>query len=526
MALPQFSRNYTRSGAYENPITPVDTQSGAIWANAIQGIGNTVVKTIDTLNAKAEAKVKETQKILDENARFVLTENNTFIANASKAGLKNPSFAKAGMDIIRLKSQAYFDMKAGKEGAVERFTKYSSKLGELIELGKAGIAADDSYSSDYITNYSNVNTPGGISTTNGLNPSGSMNYNLAMPVRVGGTKNPNEEWYLDDNDNIRTKYTSDQIKSAYERGEIKNPYIDTNPIDLFSFDAGKIDDVRTDINSFFNQSGIIKEGKLGKGYYNNDVQVIKSKDNKTEYNYQTVNPSAVAAASSSFISAKSKSYLKRPAAALNVWNHILDQGRSINNGEPIELELSKGTAGTAFTPESSKIFTEAMSQYAFNLLPKGNQGTIRRLTPTPSNNTKPQAGFKKNYIDAFMADPVDFYEKRFSIGEQDSIYKSFSYDKNNGIITLQLSDVEFEVEDKKGNKTTEFEEQQPQSFSIYSPDGQRLLRDIIKSDVQLGSKREDIISFIDQNYPTPPAGYGVTRPSEGLNWNPITQSIE
>ena len=136
MALPQFSRNYTRSGAYENPITPVDTQSGAIWANAIQGIGNTVAGPLQTLSAQAETKVKETQKILDENAKFVLTENNAFIANASKAGLKNPSFAKAGMDIIRLKSQAYFDMKAGKEGAVERFTKYSSKLGELIELGK------------------------------------------------------------------------------------------------------------------------------------------------------------------------------------------------------------------------------------------------------------------------------------------------------------------------------------------------------------------------------------------------------
>ena len=283
MALPQFSRNYTRSGAYENPITPVDTQTGAIWANAIQGIGNTVVKTIDTLNAKAEAKVKETQKILDENAKFVLTENNAFIANASKAGLKNPSFVKAGMDIIRLKSQAYFDMKAGKEDAEERFTKYSSKLGELIELGKAGIAANESYNSDYVTNYANVNTPGGISTTSGLNPSGSMNYSLAMPVRVGGTKNPNEEWYLDDNDNIRTKYTSDQIKSAYERGEIKNPYIDTNPIDLFSFDAGKIDDVRTDVLNFFNQSGMVnKQGNLTDPYVKNDIQVITSKDRKTE----------------------------------------------------------------------------------------------------------------------------------------------------------------------------------------------------------------------------------------------------
>ncbi|GAG75996.1 unnamed protein product, partial [marine sediment metagenome] len=213
MALPQFSRNYTRSGAYENPITPVDTKSGAIWANAIQGIGNTVARTLQTLSAQAETKVKQTQKILDENAKFVLTESNAFIANTSESGLENPSFAKAGVDIIRLKSQAYFDMKAGKEGAAESFTKYSSKLGELIELGKAGIAANESYNSDYITNYANVNTPGGISTTSGLNPSDSMNYSLAMPVRVGGTKNPNEEWYLDDNDNIRTKYTSDQIKA-------------------------------------------------------------------------------------------------------------------------------------------------------------------------------------------------------------------------------------------------------------------------------------------------------------------------
>tara|TARA_R110000782_G_scaffold28297_1_gene71097 strand:+ start:1192 stop:2766 length:1575 start_codon:yes stop_codon:yes gene_type:complete len=517
MALPQFSRNYTRSGAYENPITPVDTKSGAIWANAIQGIGNTVARTLQTLSAQAETKVKQTQKILDENAKFVLTENNAFIANASKAGLKNPSFAKAGMDIIRLKSQAYFDMKAGKEGAGESFTKYSSKLGELIELGKAGIAANESYNSDYITNYANVNTPGGISTTSGLNPSGSINYNLAMPVRIGGTKNPNEEWYLDDDDNIRIKYTSDQITAAYGKGEIENAYIDTNPIDLFSFDAGKIDDIRTDINKFYNQSGIVKEGKIGKGYYNNDIQVIKSKDGKTEYNYQTINPSAVAAGTSSFISAKSKSYLKRPAAALNVWNHILDQGKGINNGEPVELELSKGTAGTAFTPESSKIFTEAMSQYAFNLLPKGNQGTIRRLTPITSGGKDTQAGFKKNYLDAFTKDPAAFYNKRFSIGQEDSTYKDFSYNEKTGFITLQESDREYEVEDKKGNVTIELEEQEPQSFNVYSPQGQRLLRDIIKSDVQLGSKREDIISFIDQNYPTPPAP---SAPQEGvLTWD-------
>jgi hypothetical protein len=31
MALPSFSRNYGRSGAYENPATVVDTKTAEIW---------------------------------------------------------------------------------------------------------------------------------------------------------------------------------------------------------------------------------------------------------------------------------------------------------------------------------------------------------------------------------------------------------------------------------------------------------------------------------------------------------------
>jgi hypothetical protein len=34
-------------GAYENPVTVVDTQSGQIWANAIQTLGNQTAKILD-----------------------------------------------------------------------------------------------------------------------------------------------------------------------------------------------------------------------------------------------------------------------------------------------------------------------------------------------------------------------------------------------------------------------------------------------------------------------------------------------
>lgn len=34
-------------GAYENPVTVVDTKSGQIWANAIQTLGNQASKVLD-----------------------------------------------------------------------------------------------------------------------------------------------------------------------------------------------------------------------------------------------------------------------------------------------------------------------------------------------------------------------------------------------------------------------------------------------------------------------------------------------
>jgi len=36
--LPRFSRNYGRSGAYENPATVVDTKTAQIWANVIDNL--------------------------------------------------------------------------------------------------------------------------------------------------------------------------------------------------------------------------------------------------------------------------------------------------------------------------------------------------------------------------------------------------------------------------------------------------------------------------------------------------------
>ena len=382
MALPQFARNYGRSGAYENPQTVVDTKTGAIWGNAIQNIGNSIASTIEGVSKAASLQVQKTQKILDENAKFIAESYDDFL---KEAGSTNESFNNLALDIIRKKGEAYMGMRRGDQQASKDFTIYSSKLNELISLAEAGTNAVESYTGDYIESYSKVNTPGGVSTV-GIDPTRSMNYQLAMPAKAKSTKNGKEYWYLDDDLNIRTRYTSDQISKNFKEGNIKNDYIDANPLDIYTFDAGVVDDVRKETLKFFNQAGIVKNGVLGDGFIQDKIETIPSGD--VEYDYQKIDLAKVTGSTRDFINAKAKTYLKRPAAANNLWNHQLQQGRNIINpetGKPMypdgfKLKLADGQIGTTFDTETSKVFTEALAQYMYDILPEGKQGSVRKIT--------------------------------------------------------------------------------------------------------------------------------------------------
>jgi hypothetical protein len=403
MALPQFARNYGRSGAYENPQTIVDTKSGAIWGNAIQNIGNSIASTIEGISKAASLEVQRTQKILDENAKFIAESYNDFL---KQAGSTNESFNNLALDIIRKRGQAYIGMKRGDEQASKNFNIYSTKLNELISLAEAGANAVDSYAGDYVDGYSKVNTPGGVSTV-GIDPVRSMNYQLAMPAKIGGTPNGKENWYLDDDLNIRTRYTSDQILKNFKEGNIKNPYIDANPLDIYTFDAGVVDDIRKETLKFYNEAGVVVKGVLGDGFIQDTIETIQS--GNVEYDYQKIDMAKVVGSTRDFIDAKAKTYLKRPSAANNLWNHQLQQGRNIlgPDGKPLypdgfKLKLADGQIGTTFDTETSKVFGEALAQYMYDILPEGKQGSVRKITKEEPTEAEIKRGItakesKSNY---------------------------------------------------------------------------------------------------------------------------------
>ena len=113
----------------------------------------------------------------------------------------NPSLNRAGVDAIRMKGEAAMGMKKSttREQQAEFSKQYAfwdNKLNELIALVQAGNTADQTYNEQFVEGYANANTSGGISTV-GLNNSLSQQYQLAMPVRLGGTRNPTEQWFFD-----------------------------------------------------------------------------------------------------------------------------------------------------------------------------------------------------------------------------------------------------------------------------------------------------------------------------------------
>ena len=77
-------------GAYENPITVVDTESGKIWANAIAGVGQQTVKVLEKQAAKQSAKQKKIQDDLAAEADYVINNQQAFSKEMAKNGINNP----------------------------------------------------------------------------------------------------------------------------------------------------------------------------------------------------------------------------------------------------------------------------------------------------------------------------------------------------------------------------------------------------------------------------------------------------
>lgn len=424
-SLPRFSRNYTRQGEYANPKTIID-QSPGVWANTISNLGNTISQNLLNARKGLSKTAQETQTYLDDNAKFIMEHYDEFSDNINNSGVRNPSLNKTGVYAIRMKGEAAMGMKKSttREQQAEFSKQYAfwdNKLNELIALVQAGNTADQTYNEQFVEDYANANTSGGVSTV-GLNNGLSQQYQLAMPVRLGGTRNPREQWFFDPDDGykIKTMYTSDQIDKSYKDGNIANPYVIADPKVLFAHENPRIDPIDKEFREFVSQTFYDKDKKPLEQFLMKEESTVEYTDangNKMQKIVKGWNDPAVLAAWQNYTGAKAKSYSKYPNQAKALWDTVLEQGRNIlttdKQGNPTKtysdgyaLSASDGTPGTALTAIDTGVFAESMLSYAGNFMPPEGEVISKSKVIKPEKATEAE---KEDFIQMQKAE--NFFER-------------------------------------------------------------------------------------------------------------------
>lgn len=84
------NRQYYKSGAYENPVTAIDTQSGKIFRDAIDTLSAQTVKVIEDKKAQMTEDQKRAQELMDWTMKYNLNEKGRVMDAMAKSGNNNP----------------------------------------------------------------------------------------------------------------------------------------------------------------------------------------------------------------------------------------------------------------------------------------------------------------------------------------------------------------------------------------------------------------------------------------------------
>ena len=185
-------------GAYENPITVIDTESAKIWSNAIANIGNITSNNLkviqDRKTKEAEKQEKESLLVLDN----AMKNNTALLDRMSKAGIKSEAFFRYGMDMMDEVSKIqgelrFFQPSTDADFAYQRdlMNQLSDKQLAIQQLYSTGSSMqtdivaylnDMGFSPD--SKAADPGTPGGMATTGSEQ---TIQYHKVMKALAGIT---------------------------------------------------------------------------------------------------------------------------------------------------------------------------------------------------------------------------------------------------------------------------------------------------------------------------------------------------
>ena len=133
-------------GAYDNPQTVVDTQSGNIWAQTIANIGKQTANVISKISERQSSEIKaaEKQRLADDKARAKYKQE--IVARVEQYGGKSDSWYNMAYNDIDQKFNFQADLKAAKTAEQrEAASKGVALYDQRIRTSVGGIKALDEF---------------------------------------------------------------------------------------------------------------------------------------------------------------------------------------------------------------------------------------------------------------------------------------------------------------------------------------------------------------------------------------------
>ena len=342
--------------ATQNTFTSVNKEANKIWTSAIGDLGLDTVESINKNKASMSASQKEAATV-QRNISAKLFDNQEEALNSiKKGGIRNPSLAKLGNDLIwgiYYSDAAVAQAKTRQERneASVALSKLNKSLQELYKIIEVGKDTDAIFMQEYfgLEGSKNPGQPGGMALVGRDTPL----WCKTMAIRSGLAGNSaSEEYIVGDNSEIRLRYTGSILN-----GEV----VDKPALTWLAYDPGVVLDLKDEnikmlqapsaLNAEGEQVGIIDNSlQYNDAYLLLDQKYMEvSKDGKTQTEFIPANMAKIVYDTKARSAARANALLNDYQEANRVWRNnfnmeedlkfaVAANGKNVDAGQQAEFQ--------------------------------------------------------------------------------------------------------------------------------------------------------------------------------------------
>ena len=330
-------------GAYENPITVVDNQSGQIWANTISRVSKATTDYIDFTRQKDDELAKKIQDQLDWAAEYASKNQEQVYANLAKLGADS-IYSKEADNVLNLITENRIAMqnastKGELQAAQKGFGETQKRLQQLYSVIQMDEKSKAFYGEEY--NPATAGLQGGMSKSK----PGTADWVAAQNVNNGFAKGTKEVYWDDNTGAYKIKFSGENIQGV----------IDKDARILFGYDPGKVPNINEKIYSTYQKNNFLdKNNQLTANAMSNKKFTQQYGNGKYETLFTETDIERIAKTTTPLFQAQARSFFTVPEDAEGVWAII---GKGSNKQFSASELLQQGS-------EMQNEFVDAYTKYA------------------------------------------------------------------------------------------------------------------------------------------------------------------